>query len=348
MTSSKTIQICTPSGILDFLDAGAEIFKNDKIWVEEKKRNFDQLLHSYFIDPNTAVKALVSVSNNRAVARGLAIVHQQPSKNVKEKTGWIGLIDFKQENLGVAKQVLTELEQWLISNGVKSVTGPKIDNTQAGLQVSGFNLPQTVLTNYNPDYYASLWEKSGYMPLVRMVSYQLTRESIISHKERTSKEFFIRTFNPDSFNEELKVIANLQKTTFSSRPDYLPSAFDYTLSELQKNANLLDPALVLIAEEKKHQIPIGVLICVPDIYQLYQEGTINRARIISIGAAPEYQKKGVGVLLTEKLKQNLLRNNNYISVEASWIRSTNKPALNLFKRYRVNPGREFLLYQKHL
>jgi GNAT superfamily N-acetyltransferase len=90
------------------------------------------------------------------------------------------------------------------------------------------------------------------------------------------------------------------------------------------------------------------LVCIPDIYQQHINGGIDRARIISIGAIPEYRNKGVGVLMGAHLMANLLKNPSYMSVEGSMILGQNVPVHNLVKRFGAQPGKEYWLLEKAL
>jgi hypothetical protein len=109
----------------------------------------------------------------------------------------------------------------------------------------------------------------------------------------------------------------------------------------------LEDEFVIIAETPDGE-PVGLLVCIPDIYQLDTHGEIDRARIMSIGAIPEYRNKGVGVVMGAHLMANMLNNPRYMSVEGSIILGQNVAVHNLAKRFGALPGKEYWLLEKAL
>ena len=100
---------------------------------------------------------------------------------------------------------------------------------------------------------------------------------------------------------------------------------------MQSFLPFLEDEFVIIAETPGGD-PVGLLVCIPDIYQEVIEGKIDRVRIMSIGAIPEYRNKGVGAIMGAHLMTNLLDNHRYMSVEGSMIMGENVPVHNLVKR----------------
>jgi hypothetical protein len=105
--------------------------------------------------------------------------------------------------------------------------------------------------------------------------------------------------------------------------------------------------LVIFAETAAGE-PVGLLVCLPDIYQKLQGGAIDRARIIIIGAVPSHRARGVGALMAAHLAANLLRSPQYVYVEGSWVRSDNLAPRLLARRFKAQPGREFQLLEKRM
>ena len=62
------------------------------------------------------------------------------------------------------KAVLDACETELKQLGVRTILAPKYDNQLQGLLIRGFNLPQTVNTNYHPKYYKRFFRKSQHGP----------------------------------------------------------------------------------------------------------------------------------------------------------------------------------------
>jgi ribosomal protein S18 acetylase RimI-like enzyme len=107
---------------------------------------------------------------------------------------------------------------------------------------------------------------------------------------------------------------------------------------------LLDPDLVVIAESADGET-IGVLICIPDAWQLGQ--ATDRARLISIGVSPGWQGRRVAMSMGAQLTKTLIAK-GYETVEGSWVmRDNHRPQL-LAKLLGARPGREFALFSSDL
>jgi hypothetical protein len=116
---------------------------------------------------------------------------------------------------------------------------------------------------------------------------------------------------------------------------------------VQSFLHFLEDDLVIFAEDSKGN-PVGLLVCLPDLYQALRGQEINRLRIISIGTIPRLTHKGIGVLMGAHLVKNLLRRQKYVFAEASWIVEDNVSPRNLAKRFHAQPGREFVLLEKEI
>jgi hypothetical protein len=156
-----------------------------------------------------------------------------------------------------------------------------------------------------------------------------------------------REFNRDSLAQEVKILHSLQREIFGDRPGYVPRTYEEDFQMVQSFLPFLDDKFIIIAENTEGR-PVGLLVCIPDIYQHHQGEEINRARIMSIGAIPGYTSKGVGALMGVHLMENLMNDRRYESVEGSWFLSQNRSPPNLAKRFNALPGKEYWLLEKKL
>jgi len=260
--------------------------------------------------------------------------------------GWIGFFEYLRGYPGAAQTMLMNAEALLHQVNAHSVVMPKSDNLLVGLLTSGFDLPHFVFTNHNPEYYLELLKGCGYLPKTRMITYYFTRSTV--------KEFHLkmphlktREFNREDLDREIEVFHYLQTRIFEGRPGYVARSFQEDRQMVQSFLPFLEDEFVIIAETPGGD-PVGLLVCIPDIYQVHVHGMIDRARIMSIGAIPEYRNKGVGALMGAHLMGNLLKNLRYMSVEGSMILGQNVPVHNLVKRFGAQPGKEYWLLEKAL
>jgi GNAT superfamily N-acetyltransferase len=288
------------------------------------------------------VLPLVAVENGRPLARAL-VLQVKPITGPSE--GYIAFFECLEDSPQAAPAILAAAERWLTAAKIHHVQAPRLDNLLMGLVIKGFDLPQTVLTPHNPSYYPALLESAGYHPIQRMVAYTFNRRQA-GKFNLTLPGLRTRCFDRSRLDEEIQVFNTLQNEIFITQPGYVPRTLAEDRALIEGFLPMLDDELVIIAEDGRGK-PVGLLVCLPDIYQQYRGLPLDRARLISIGAIPRYVNKGVGVLMVSKLINNLL-DKGYQDLEGSWIRVDNAAPQNLAKRFKGRPGREFMLYGKQL
>jgi GNAT superfamily N-acetyltransferase len=215
-----------------------------------------------------------------------------------------------------------------------------------GFLIKGFHLPQTVLTTHNPPYYPALFKSAGYAVKSKAVSLYFRRKNFLPPKITIPG---IRTRELDRGNlvVEINHFNRLQNAIFSGRNGYLPRTPLEDEKLIASFLPFLDEELIIFAEDSAGQ-PVGILLCLPDIYQALKGEKITRVRILSIGLLPGWERKGIGKAMSYHLMQNLLRKTEYDEAEASWILSRNLPPQILALKFGARPGREFALLEKKL
>lgn len=322
------------------------VYQDDPVWSPASEMMWEKRFRQLEQNSDAFVLPLIAVEQGQPVARCMPMLVPGAVDEHGNPQGWIGFFEFVRGFQNAAKTMLAKVEELLCQKNVYSIAMPKSDNLLVGLQASGFTLPHFVFTNHNPAYYFDLLKDCGYLPKVRMVTYYFTRSTV---KKFTLKLPHLKTreFNRKNLDQEIEVFHYLQKRIFEDRPGYVSRSFQEDYQMVHSFLPFLVDEFVIIAETSGGD-PVGLLICIPDIYQQDLNGNIDRARIMSIGAIPEYRNKGVGVQMGAHLMENLLKNPRFMSVEGSMILGRNVPVHNLVKRFGAHPGKEYWLLEKAL
>ncbi len=326
-----------------FFSVAREVYRNDPIWVPEEKRFTKEMITALFKKPDTITNIVVAYENDIPAARGIA-VYRKNQFHPADQAGWIGMVEFPYENRDTAGILLDHLEDKLKQAGVKRIITPKTGSMEPGLLVEKFDYPQTVLTTHNPEYYLDFYFKSGYQIKETCLTFCFSRK----HAKQIQIKlpgFMTRSMDPDRLEKEITIFNSLQNAIFEEREGYLRRSLEEDRSLIQSFQPFLDKDLIIIAEDLSGK-PVGILICLPDIYQAYMGLKVDRVRFISIGCLPTYTKKGIGILMVSHLINNLIKNPEYKSAEASWILGSNKQALNMLSRFNPEKGREFVFLEK--
>jgi hypothetical protein len=155
-----------------------------------------------------------------------------------------------------------------------------------------------------------------------------------------------RSFQRDQVDGEAIILNRLQAEIFAAHPGYVPRSLAEDRAMIESLLPMLDDELVIIAEHEQKG-PVGILICLPDLYQAYQGRPIDTARLISIGVIPELATRGIGIMMGLHLARNLVEK-GYNNLEASWVREDNLLPQLMARRFKARPGREFILFEKQI
>ena len=329
-----------------FETVARRVYARDDVWAPASemmwRRRFDQLSDM----EGALVRLVVILEDGEPIARCMPMYVPGCVDGGGNPQGWIGFFECLQDCPRAARSLLANCEVLLSDHGVRSVLISKSDNQLAGILTAGFDLPHLVFTNHNPPYYLDLIESCGYEPGPRMVSFVFTRENAGEFDLRLPG-LRTREFDRGNLEREIAAIHRLQAGIFGGRPGYVPRTLDEDRRLFQDLLPFIEDELVIFAETDSGD-PVGLLVCLPDMYQKMGGAEIDRARIVTIGAMPSHAAKGVGALMGARLMQNLLRNPRYVYVEGSWVRSDNLAPRLLARRFKALPGREFRLLEKRL
>jgi hypothetical protein len=323
-----------------FYELARQVYAADPAWAHQSDLALRPLLartSSLFVQP------LLCIQGDTALARSVAIMYPRVVNTNGQHLGYIGFFECLPQYPEAGGAVLAHAEMLLRAKGAAVVHAPRVDNMLMGLVVDGFQLPQTILTPHNPPYYLDIFLESGYQVSELLHTYIFDHRSAIS-LPLSLPGFKTRTFNRQSLEDEIGVFHKLQKEIFQSHAGWVPRTLDEDRQMILGLLPMLDDDLLIIAETKnKH--PVGLLVCLPDMYQAARGQVIDNARLISIGVLAQFAKKGLGVLMSLHLARNLI-SKGYNTLEASWIRDTNLPPQNLARRFLGKQGREFALLEK--
>ena len=319
-----------------------QVYANDNMWAPQSEAT----VTSFFAGAGKIfIRPLLCIRGDIPVARAVAIFHPDAVDEKMRPQGYIGFFECLEPYRDAGQIVLERAENILREQGVVTVQAPRVDNMLMGLVVGGDASPQTVFTPHNPPYYMKILQSQGYQMSERLYTYILDRSSVINFPIRLPG-YHTRSFDRSRLDEEVLIFHNLQKEIFKNHTGWVPRTLEEDRQMIEGFLPMLDDDLVIIAENKDHEA-IGLLVCIPDVYQAFRGQTIDRARLISIGAIPSKAQKGVGVVMGLHLMRALLAK-GYQTLEASWIRDSNIQPQNLVKRFGGRRGREFAIFEKEL
>ena len=328
-----------PSG---FRNLPFEIYLDDPSWSPQSEGVVDDCLELVAMGA-VSIEAVVAHSEGRTVARAMAIL-PVPSDESLDPEGWIGLFECLPGVREAGVAVLEHCSRWLAKQGVARIQAPRVDRLRAGLQISGFDLPQTIYTAHNPAFYADIFSAAGFGLATRMVSVLFSKRRAPTFLGLSRRDYTIRSVDPTRLDDEIARIEQFQASMFAGRIGHVTQSTAAARQMLSRLLPLLDPDLVIVATSHSDET-VGVLICVPDAWQ--NKKPPDRARLISIGVAPEWQGRSVAMSMGALLAKTLL-DKGYQTLEGSWVLESNRRPQVLAKLLGAKPGREFALFSMDL
>ena len=342
----KVVEILNPGepALQQFLALAAEVYRSDPVWVPQSQATFQQSFAASLSRPQAFLRPVICVEDGRTLARAVAILEPGAVYDGHAQ-GYIGFFECLPQAPQAGRRVLEHCELLLCARGARSVQAPRVDNMLMGLLVKGFDLPQTILTAHNPPYYEQILRDQGYQQRELLYTYVFSRGAFTPFP-LALPGLRTRSFDRRRLDDEIVSFNRLQQEIFSAHPGYVPRSLDEDRAMIESFLPMLDDELVIFAEDRRGN-PVGLLICLPDIYQSFRGRPVDGARLISIGAIPRLVSKGIGALMGMHLARNLLAK-GYQTLEASWTRQSNILPQNLTRRFGGRPGREFALFEKAL
>jgi len=319
-----------------------QVYADDPVWVPQSESALASLLAG---GSNVFVRPLLCVDDGVPLARAVALLRPGAVDDHDHPLGYVGFFECLEAHAEAGRAVLERAEAILGDRGAIAVQAPRVDNMLMGLVVEGFGLSQTVLTPHNPPYYADILLSAGYRVRERLVTYVFDRTSA-PNLPATLPGFVVRAFDRQRLDDEVRVFHTLQQEIFGDHPGWVARTLAEDRRTIEGFLPMLDDELVLIAEDGSGR-PVGLLVCLPDVYRAFRGQPVDNARLISIGVLPGYIRKGVGLLMSLQLARNLIAK-GYQTLEASWIRDSNLPPQELARRLAGCRGREFALFEKDL
>ena len=318
-----------------FITFPEKLYKNHPLWVPallsdelntlKKTRNpaFEFCEADYFL----------AYRGKEIVGRVAAIINNKANKDWNEVTvrfGWIDFID----DYEVSKALIDTVAKWGKAKGATKIKGPLgfSDMDKEGLMVDGFDKIQSITCIYNYPYYVVHLERLGFVKDIDWTQQildvpELSPETL-RYAELVEKRYGFKIFKAKN-NKELEAkgneIFNVLNDAWNGS-----SLYEFTrLSEAQIKSYvkqylpMVNKDFICLVMNKEDKI-IGFSICGPSLSyamrkakgRLFPFGFIHLLRALKkndlleaymIGTLPEYQGKGVAVLIFKHIHENAIK-----------------------------------------
>ena len=246
---------------------------------------------------SVAHRAFVAYIDDRPVARLLAQLSGRLHGDDGKPTGMLSFVESLNDG-EAAGTLLHAAVAWLRERGAGRVVGPLDGDTwhRYRVNVGPYTRARFPLEPWNPSYYQQLWERAGFRVLESYSSKWIEDvSSLLPGLEKglqRSRErgIRIRRLDPSRIREELALVHQLSSAIFQDAFLYTPIAREEFLALYAGMERMLDPALVLFADNDADEA-VGFVFAYADLPQ-------RAVHYKTIGVHPEWRRSAAAAALS--------------------------------------------------
>lgn len=369
----EVIRLTEAKEIKKFIHFPYHHYRGSRYWVAplllEQKKLVDTKKNPFF--RNAEIALFMLMRDGAAVGRIAAIIDHRYNDFHKTRTGFFGF--YECEDLQDSSDMLFDAaETWLKEKGMEQVLGPSKPGMmdEIGILVEGFDRYPAILMPYNKPYYDKLIVNSGYHAEMDLLNYLVTQDSV--DRERANRAFDIvrrrlpgiqiRKIRLKDIHEEVKIVRKIYNSAWKDNWGFIPLSDEEFSALAEDLKTIVDDDFAHIAEIDGK--PVGFSIAFPDINQilkkmngrllpfgiftlLWNRKRIDKIRTALMGVVPEYQGRGIDVLLHREAIENGLKK-GVDSSEVGWIVESNVNMLRVAEKIGGVLDKRYRMYGKKL
>ncbi len=329
-----------------FLRFPYQLYRSDPNWVPPLRSDArKQISRRNPFFAHAEVGLFIARRGSRTVGRIAAVHDWEPAGSDGVGDGRFGLFDCSADHAAAAA-LAESAAAWLRKRGLTSMTGPFnfTINDECGTLIEGFEQPPTVMTAYNPPYYAELLDSCGFVKETDLWSWerdcaQAVPERLVRLAKRVESDGHVRVRPMDlgDFRVEAERFRRLYNHAMSANHGFHPLSAGEFGHLADRIKPWIDPGLAQVAEKDGHMV--GASLALPDLNQALATAggrltplgllrvrraarSIDRVRYMVLMVAEQERMRGVDALLLRRVLETA-KNSGYRSIEASWVQEDN-------------------------
>jgi len=289
----------------------------------------------------------------------------------KENVGFFGMFECIDDQ-AVASLLFKVATDWLIEKGRTSILGP-FNPTMLetlGILTEGFDKDPVIMMPYTKPYYPKLIEGAGFEKAMDLFTYYVDKEMVNFERVEKASDLImrrteglsIRFCEKKHYDREIAIFREIFNKAWSKNWGFQPVSEKVFANLAKELKPILEEDLAVIAYVK--DVPVGFSIAIPDynfalkkingrllpfgIFKLlYLRRKITKIRIALMGIIPEYQGKGIDVIMHKEAIVNGIRR-GYRSAELGWVLESNINMVRLAERMGAVLDKKYRIYGKSI
>jgi hypothetical protein len=343
----------------EFLGLPQLLYKNDPNWISPLRNDVAAVFdpgRNIFFQHGICKRWVLYNRMEKPIGRIAAFINHAKARQQPHPSGGIGFFECINDK-EAAFLLFDTAKHWLERQGMTAMEGPinfGENDRFWGLLVEGFR-PASLGMNYNPRYYEKLFTAYGFEKLYDQFTNVLDPNIPLPERFRKIADWVMEkpgyTFrhftkkNKEQFFRDLQEVYN---DAWEGFENFTPLKIETIRESFRQMKPILDEKLIWFAYFD--QEPIAFIVCLPDANQILRHvhgkmnlfgklkflwyrhtSTVDRIRIIIMGAKKKFQNHGMESAFIRCLQKEVLPRNTIKDVELAWVGDFNSKMIALHK-----------------
>ena len=365
------VQVRNRKKMKAFVNFPRILYRNDPYWVppmwsEERKAysgKTNVMLH------NNEYVLLLVYEQGTLLGRSLVYIDKDFNRYYSTTIGFFGAFECF-DNSEAARLLFSASIGWLKERGMNAIRGPIHPIAESwGFLLKGYDSLPVLMASFNPPYYHTLMEDSGFEKIKDLLAYEVDTNlgyEIPKRVVRFTKslldrhpEFSVRKIDTNNLMKDAEYIWKITNTSLCDNWGYVPVEESVMKDMVRRLKVILDKDAIWFVQDKG--IPVGFALGFPDpnaiikriggkllptgfISLLLGRKKITRYRLFALGVLSQYHGMGLDVLLYKHLYDALA--GKKILLEANYILEDNWKIRNALEKLDMRRTKEYRIYER--
>ncbi|MGD8601968.1 MAG: N-acetyltransferase, partial [Gemmatimonadota bacterium] len=271
----------------------------------------------FYADADRAL--FIASRDGETVGRIAAIENRWHNRHHQDRVGFWGFFECL-DDTEAAAALFEAAEGWLRDRGLERSRGPMNPsmNHECGLLVDGFETRPTIMTPWNPPYFAELVESAGYAKVKDLLGYYLQagdelavpdRVRRLAERTRRTTGVTFRPLDVSTLEQEARRVLELYNQAWAGNWGFVPPSWEEFWHTAKDLKMVLASDVSFVAETEEGVV--GFMLIAHDVNRILQHAPSGRlwpwtiarlllgtrklvfGRIMLLGLTTEYRNRGL-------------------------------------------------------
>ncbi len=368
-------EVTTPAHIQRFHAVPKGIYANDPHWVpylrQDIEKLFDKEKNKLFREGAEAIRWILYDAQDKPIGRIAAFINPKTLDTSNFRTGGIGFFECIDDQTA-ANFLFDAAKKWLEERKLEAMDGPINfgDRNQFwGCQVTNWDEPPIYPMNYNPPYYAALFENYGFGIYFRQYMYwrsvEIPAQPIFHRKYNVLKDdpdFDLRNMRGMKLSEVAENFKEVYNAAWGGHSHFKDMSSSAAQKIFKAMKAAIDPDLIIFAFYKGQ--PIGFYISLPELNQIFKHvngnlnligklkflyhklrKTPNRMTGIIFGVSRAWHGRGVEAAMIVFGEKTIIPKGIYKDTVITWVGDFNPKMMKVAQNLDTTEWRKLHTYR---